>query len=111
MGQSLDNNFTNWATTFVPGGYFSFTPQGPITDGQVVHPTVTLGGGPAMYQYPEVTEVTAEDVNSSGFTFVTNPAKHVFDGTVDFRITPASTAGEVTMTITVKANWAHPIKD
>ncbi len=112
MGTALDKNFTDWASGDVTGGYFGFSPEGPVTEGATINPMVTVPGlGPAPYTYTDVTEVTAHNVTSSGFTFVTNPAKHVFDGTVDFRITPAATAGNVTMTISVVANWAHPIKE
>lgn len=110
MGQSLDNNFTKWADTDVPGdAHFSFPGQGAITEGGVYHPTVSFYGPPSDWgdtEIPMGTEVTAHNVTSSGFTFVTNPAHHVFDGSVDFRITQAA-AGAVTMTISVAANWAQ----
>jgi hypothetical protein len=67
-------------------------------------PRLRHGDEPVGPNIPVTTEVTAQNVNSTGFAFVTNPAHHVFDGTVNFRIGPA-TAGQVTMTVSVAANW------
>jgi uncharacterized protein DUF1990 len=110
MGKELNEHFTEWAATKVPGptpgADFLFTPMWPITEGEIVNPTLITGGDP-VHPTVLVTEVTARHVTSSGFTFVTSPAKHFFEGTIDFRITAGPVAGNVTATITALANWAH----
>jgi RHS repeat-associated protein len=110
MGRALVQNFTNWAATTLKGPgdtsvQFFFWPGGPMTEGATVHPMGLLGS-PTNGSW-QLTTVKVSDVSDSGFTFTTVPSEHFFDGTVDFRIRSADTAGSVIASVTAKADWAH----
>ena len=79
-----------------------FFPQVAMTEGATIHPMMWLGP-PTNGRHIDTT-VTARNVNSHGFTFVTDPSHHFFDGTVDFRVAPAPN-GSITFSINVQANW------
>jgi hypothetical protein len=101
MGNDLNQNFTTIAATAVPGGgQFIFYPQTAITEGAVIHPTVVFSLSPYI-GVPST--VTATNVNSTGFAFVTG-TPYPFNGTVDIRVTPGW-AGSINFSINVQANW------
>lgn len=118
MGRALVQNFTSWAATALKGPgdttvQFFFWPGGPVTEGETLHPAGLIGS-PTNGNW-NLTTVKVSNVSDSGFMFTTVPSEHFFDGTVDFRIKPAATAGSVVASVTAKANWAHtwqfPLRD
>lgn len=118
MGRALVQNFTSWAATALKGPgdatvQFFFWPCGPVTEGETLHSS-RLIGSPANGNW-NLTTVKVNNVPDSGFMFTTVPSEHFFDGTADFRVRAAATAGSVVASVTAKASWAHtwqfPLRD
>jgi hypothetical protein len=118
LAQWLIKNFTTVAATAISAGFFHFRAPEGIREGAQVFPWVTTvipvpafgGTMPVVPQSVTIeTQVTVRNVNSTGFGFVTNPVKHFFEGTVEFRATSAGKPGWVNFTVTAQANFSNSL--